>query len=158
MGWLCKQQSTGAVMDQTLGRGAIPCQASLQPLRVLYPRYRACGAVPTLLIKYPKAALVFQLGCVLSVHYWHVFNNSLARAAEDTPPSICCCNGSQHNCVRFGKMNLKFAFALNLRNRPKCQSGDGNAARRGEYYAMTCWPPMPRIHSARSWASHDVWG
>lgn len=115
------------------------------------PGYQACGALPPLLIKYPKAALVFQLGCVLSVHYWQVFNNSLAGAAEGTPPSICCFNSSQRHCVHFGKMNLKFAFALNFPNRPKCQSGDGNAARWREYYAMTrSASRSPPIHFAYS--------
>lgn len=99
----------------------MPCQAFSSPSVSFTPSYQACEAVPTLLIKYPKGALVFQLGCFLSVHYWHVFNNSSACAAEDTPPWIWCFNSSQSNCVHLGKMNLKFAFALNFSNRPKCQ-------------------------------------
>lgn len=45
---------------------------------------QACRGAPTLLIKYPQAALVFQQGCFLSVHYWHVFNNSWGCTAEDS--------------------------------------------------------------------------
>lgn len=94
-------------MDQTARTRSDPVpSAAPAPPCPLPPGYQACGAAATLLIKYPKAALVFQLGCVLSVHYWHVFNNSLARAAEGTPPSICCFNGPQHNCVHFGENGL----------------------------------------------------
>lgn len=119
-------------MDQPAGPHRAKPPSS--PCVSFTPGYQACGAVPTPLIKYPEAALVVQLGCSLSLHYWHVFNNSLACAAEDAPPSICRFNSPRHNCVHFGKMNLEFAFALHFSNHPKCQAGN---------VAQSCLPPIP---------------
>lgn len=54
------------------------------------PHDQACRGAPTLLIKYPQVALVFQWGCFLSVHYWHVFNNSWGCTTEDSAQGPCC--------------------------------------------------------------------
>lgn len=50
---------------------------------------QACIEAPTLLIKYPQTGLVFEQGCVLSCHYWHVFNNSWDGATEESAWGLC---------------------------------------------------------------------
>lgn len=82
-GWLCKHQSTDGMMDWTAWMQTNTMPSFFGPWVSFTPHDQACTGAPTLLIKYPQVALVFQQGCFLSVHYWHIFNNSWSCITED---------------------------------------------------------------------------